>query len=44
MEGWIARNGSAPYQGTLYRNGRTISACVCSDHASQVESMAPVNK
>jgi murein DD-endopeptidase MepM/ murein hydrolase activator NlpD len=42
LEGWIARNGSAPYQGTLYRTGRTISACTCSDYSSQLSSMAPV--
>jgi LasA protease len=42
LEGWIVRNGAEPYQGTLYRSGRTISACTCSDRASQLESMAPV--
>lgn len=41
MEGWVARNGSAPYQGTLYRNGKSISACVCSDAASQLSSIPP---
>ena len=38
MEGWVARNGAEPYQGTLFRNGRTVSACVCSDQASQLAS------
>jgi murein DD-endopeptidase MepM/ murein hydrolase activator NlpD len=42
LEGWVARNGSAPYQGTLFRNGKTISACVCSDQASQLESEIPI--
>ncbi|HEX9019457.1 MAG TPA: LysM peptidoglycan-binding domain-containing protein [Anaerolineaceae bacterium] len=40
LEGWVARNGAAPYQGTLFRNGHTISACVCSDQASQLDSTA----
>lgn len=44
LEGWIARNGSQPYQGTLARNGKTISACVCSDQASQVQSVASASQ
>jgi hypothetical protein len=31
LEGWIAQNGSEPYQGTLTRFGRLITACTCSD-------------
>jgi LasA protease len=31
LEGWIAHNGSEPYQGTLTRFGRTVRACTCSD-------------
>lgn len=31
LEGWIAQNGSVPYQGTLTRFGRLITACTCSD-------------
>lgn len=42
LEGWIARNGNAPYQGTLDRAGRTVAACVCSDQGSQLQSLAPV--
>lgn len=38
LEGWIAHNGSAPYQGTLTRNGLTVTACECSDLASQVQA------
>jgi LasA protease len=38
LEGWVASNGSAPYLGTLSHPGRTISACVCSDQASQLQS------
>jgi len=37
LEGWIAHNGSAAYQGTLTRDNRTVTACPgCSDLASQV--------
>ncbi len=38
LEGWIAENGSEPYQGTLSRFGRTVRACVCSDRASQIQA------
>lgn len=38
LEGWIAKNGSAPYQGSLSRYDRTITACVCSDQASHIQS------
>jgi len=41
LEGWIARNGAIPYQGTLARSGRSISACDCSDQASQLQSTNP---
>ncbi len=40
MEGWVARNGSAPYLGMLSSSGRTVSACVCSDQASQLQAIA----
>jgi murein DD-endopeptidase MepM/ murein hydrolase activator NlpD len=36
LEGWIAHNGSAAYKGTLTRSDRTVTACECSDLASQV--------
>lgn len=39
LEGWITRNGSGPYAGTLERFGEVIRACLCSDYASQVESV-----
>jgi LysM repeat protein len=32
LEGWVAQNGAAPYLGTMTRFGRTVEACVCSDH------------
>ncbi len=38
LEGWVAQNGSEPYQGSLTRFGRTVRACVCSDQASQIQS------
>lgn len=38
LEGWIAKNGNEAYQGTLTRSSRTIRACVCSDHDSQVQA------
>lgn len=45
LEGWTARNGAEPYEGMLLRGGKTISACTCSDQASQLESTAaPVSQ
>jgi LasA protease len=38
FEGWVSSNGSAPYLGYLKRNGLTVSACVCSDKSSQLQS------
>jgi LasA protease len=38
LDGWIASNGPVPYAGYLKRNGHTITACVCSDHASQLQA------
>lgn len=29
LDGWVARNGSAEYEGALVRNGETIRACPC---------------
>jgi murein DD-endopeptidase MepM/ murein hydrolase activator NlpD len=40
LEGWMCSNGAEPYEGLLSRNGRTVSACVCSDQASQLQSTA----
>lgn len=34
LEGWIAHNGSQPYQGTMTRFSSTVTACECSDSAS----------
>ncbi len=41
LEGWIAHNGSAPYLGTLRRFSRVITACVCSNQASFIQSGLP---
>ncbi|MBU4226296.1 MAG: M23 family metallopeptidase, partial [Chloroflexi bacterium] len=38
LEGWIAHNGSQAYQGTLTRDNLTVTACDCSDLASQVQA------
>ena len=36
LEGWIARNGSREYKGTLTRGGAVVTACECSDYQSQI--------
>ena len=36
LEGWIAKYGSQPYEGTLSRYNQQIRACECSDHESQL--------
>ena len=41
MEGWRSHKGQSPYQGTLTRNNQTISACTCSDQASQIQAKGP---
>jgi murein DD-endopeptidase MepM/ murein hydrolase activator NlpD len=38
LDGWISSSGGAPYLGTLKRNGRTVTACVCSDSNSQLQA------
>lgn len=38
LEGWIAKNGSVPYQGTLTKLSRVVNACVCSDRDSQLQA------
>lgn len=40
LEGWVAHDGGQAYQGTLTRGPFTITACVCSNAASQVVSNA----
>jgi murein DD-endopeptidase MepM/ murein hydrolase activator NlpD len=36
LEGWIAYNGGVDYEGTLVRDGRVVTACVCSNAKSFV--------
>jgi hypothetical protein len=38
LEGWIAHNGSEARKGTLTRSNRIVTACECSDLASQVQA------
>lgn len=38
LSGWIVHAGAAAYQGTLIRNGVTVTGCVCSDLWSQIRS------
>jgi hypothetical protein len=38
LEGWIAHNGSQIYLGTLTRNSRVVTACVCSNATSFIRS------
>lgn len=38
LEGWVAKNGDVPYDGTLTKLGRSIRACVCSDQNSQIRA------
>ena len=38
LEGWVAHNGDAPYQGTLTRLSQTVTACVCSNQGSFIQA------
>ncbi|HBA92316.1 MAG TPA: hypothetical protein DCZ08_11435 [Anaerolineaceae bacterium] len=38
LEGWVAKNGEAAYDGTLTKLGHSIRACVCSDRNSQIQA------
>ena len=38
LEGWVAHNGSQVYLGTLARNSRVVTSCVCSNAASFIQS------
>jgi murein DD-endopeptidase MepM/ murein hydrolase activator NlpD len=44
MEGWEARNGRVPYQGSLVNNGKTVRASIASDSASHIQSIGMLNK
>jgi hypothetical protein len=41
LEGWIAHNGSQPYQGTLTRFSQTVVACQCSNQLSFIQATRP---
>ncbi|MEW5870532.1 MAG: LysM peptidoglycan-binding domain-containing protein [Chloroflexota bacterium] len=41
LEGWTAHNGSQIYLGTLTRLSRVVTACVCSNAASFIQSDRP---
>lgn len=41
LEGWIAHNGTQPYQGTLTHLSQTVTACECSNQASFIEAQEP---
>ena len=38
LEGWVAENGDTPYQGYLRRFSQVVTACTCSNAASQLTS------
>ena len=38
LEGWVARNGSQPYLGTMVRNALVVIACTCSNAKSWMQS------
>lgn len=42
MEGWVTKDGKAPYQGLLVQYGRTVIACDCSNQESLVQSLGPL--
>jgi LasA protease len=39
LEGWVAQNGEAPYKGYLRRFSQTVTACDCSNAASQLTAV-----
>lgn len=40
LEGWLAENGKTPYEGYLRRFSELVTACTCSNAASQLTSAA----
>jgi LasA protease len=40
LEGWLAENGKTPYEGYLRRFSQLVTACTCSNAASQLTSAA----
>lgn len=41
FEGWIVKEGSDAYVGTLQKNDQVVTACRCSDAASSVKAILP---
>lgn len=41
FEGWVVDNGEEAYEGTLTRGASIVTACECSDAASQIRSDLP---
>ncbi len=39
LGGWVTHNGETAYQGTLTKNGLTVTACQCSNLYSEVNSL-----
>ena len=37
FEGWTVVAGNQAYQGTMVKNGRTLTACTCSDHNTMLK-------
>lgn len=38
LDGWVARDGTNAYLGSLIRQGRIVEACTCSDQNSQLQA------
>ena len=36
LDGWVSANGAVPYEGTLRRLDRVVTACTCSNPASEI--------
>jgi hypothetical protein len=42
LEDWIVKNGAYAYAGILQKNDQTVTACKCSNSASQVTSTGSI--
>jgi hypothetical protein len=38
LEGWVAHDGPAIYEGTLARGAQIVTACTCSNRASFIQT------
>jgi hypothetical protein len=41
MSGWIPRNGTKAYEGTLTKGGLTVIACECGDAYTSISGSYP---